>query len=450
MLFGPPGGDAGRAPLHDPGLARSRLAAVGQLLVLGPLRAGQLQPALLPAGGAGPPHDGGRARRAPGPPRRSPPSCAGAGRPSPPAPRSRSPLLVPLAVVAGTYPFLLGLAIALATILALQARAPLPRPRRRGLRPALAHPLALAFLLVVLLAVAVTTSGWWRSALQPGAGRRRARAVAGAQALLLRGFSTGGARYPFDPKDALAIAGFCVVGLLLTRGPAGPAPRCAPSSSATRCSGRWRSPSRRPLGGNAVRLMLLMGVPLLMLPLAARGFRPRGIAVACVAVALPVAGPAGGGRLAHRHRVARAGRELLVPGRSPGWPSTPSPTSACRWWRPPTTGRPTTSPAAACRWRAAGSARTTSPPTRCSTATSRARTLRELAAAHRRALRVPARRPARLQRPQRGRAAALGRRRDCDEVAQIGGWTVFELPRPDARSRRRPTASRSSRSPRTP
>ena len=39
-----------------------------------------------------------------------------------------------------------------------------------------------------------------------------------------------------------------------------------------------------PLGGNAVRLMLLMGVPLLLLPLAARGFRPRGIAVALLAV----------------------------------------------------------------------------------------------------------------------------------------------------------------------
>ena len=49
ILLGPPGGDAGGAHVPDRGLARARLAALGQLLVRGPLRAGQLQPALLPA-----------------------------------------------------------------------------------------------------------------------------------------------------------------------------------------------------------------------------------------------------------------------------------------------------------------------------------------------------------------------------------------------------------------
>jgi hypothetical protein len=34
-----------------------------------------------------------------------------------------------------------------------------------------------------------------------------------------------------------------------------------------------------PMGGNAVRLLTLMGAPLLLLPLSARGFRPRGVAV---------------------------------------------------------------------------------------------------------------------------------------------------------------------------
>ncbi len=192
-------------------------------------------------------------------------------------------LLVPLAVVAGTYPFLLGLAIALATILALQAGHPY-LALAGVVFTGLAHPLALAFLLVVLLAVAVTTSGWWRrrSNLVLAAG---CAAVAGAQALLLRGFSTGDARYPFDPKDALAIAGFCIVGLLLTRG--------LPDQRYLRAVfigyaalGAVAFSLSSPVGGNAVRLMLLMGVPLLMLPLAARGFRPRGIAVALVGVAL--------------------------------------------------------------------------------------------------------------------------------------------------------------------
>ena len=192
-------------------------------------------------------------------------------------------LLVPLAVVAGTYPFLLGLAIALATILALQAGHPY-LALAGVLLTGLAHPLALAFLLVVLLAVAVSTPGWWRRrpnlVLLAGSA-----AVAGAQALLLRGFSTGDARYPFDPKDAAAIAGFCVVGLLLTRG--------LPDQRYLRAVfigyaalGTVAFSLSSPVGGNAVRLMLLMGVPLLMLPLAARGFRPRGIAVALVGVAL--------------------------------------------------------------------------------------------------------------------------------------------------------------------
>jgi hypothetical protein len=184
-------------------------------------------------------------------------------------------LLVPLAVAAGTYPFLLGLAIALGALLALDAG-------RRGLAlvgvlaTAAAHPLALAFLLAVLLAVALTSRGWWRRrgnrALAAGTA-----AVAGVQLLLLRGFSSADAHYPFDPKDALAVAGFCVAGLLLTRG--------LPDQRALQALflvygglGALAFALSSPLGGNVVRLLLLMGAPLLLLPLAARGFRPRAIA----------------------------------------------------------------------------------------------------------------------------------------------------------------------------
>ncbi|MGE0028483.1 MAG: hypothetical protein AB7U07_15430 [Thermoleophilia bacterium] len=192
-------------------------------------------------------------------------------------------LLVPLGAAAGTYPFLLGLALALGTLLALEL----------GFRvfallgivvTALAHPLALAFLLVVLAAVGATTRGWWR---RPGdvAIAAGACVVAASQAVLLRGFSTDGARYPFDPKDALAIAGFCAAGLLLTRGLPDQRPlRAVFVGYAALGAAAFALSS--PLGGNAVRLMLLMGVPLLLLPLAARGFRPRGIAVSLLAVAL--------------------------------------------------------------------------------------------------------------------------------------------------------------------
>jgi len=100
----------------------------------------------------------------------------------------------------------------------------------------------------------------------------------------MRGFSADGATYPFDPKDALAIAGFCVVGLLLTRGLPDQRPLRAVFVGYAML-GALAFGLSSPLGGNAVRLMLLMGVPLLLLPLAARGFRPRGIAIACLATA---------------------------------------------------------------------------------------------------------------------------------------------------------------------
>ena len=191
-------------------------------------------------------------------------------------------VLVPLAVVAGTYPFLLGLAIALGALVALNAG-------RRGVAfagvvvTALAHPLALAFLLVVLTAIAASTAGWWRSRANLSLALGAA-AIGGAQVMLLRGFSTDGATYPFDPKDALAIGGFCVVGLLLTRGLPDQRPLRAVFLGYAMLSALAFVLSS-PLGGNAVRLMLLMGVPLLLLPLAARGFRPRGVAIGCLAMA---------------------------------------------------------------------------------------------------------------------------------------------------------------------
>jgi hypothetical protein len=189
-------------------------------------------------------------------------------------------VLLPLGAVAGTYPFLLGLAFALAALAALAYG-------RRGwalvaiLLTGPAHPLALAFLVAVLGSIALTSRGWWRD---PGA---IAVAVALAascavQAVLLRGFSAAGARYPFDPVDALAIAGFCVAGLLLTRGLPDQRPLRAVFVGYGALSAAAFLVSS-PLGGNAVRLLLLMGAPLLLLPLSARGFRPRGIAVSLLA-----------------------------------------------------------------------------------------------------------------------------------------------------------------------
>jgi hypothetical protein len=189
-------------------------------------------------------------------------------------------LLLPLGAVAGTYPFLLGLALALGALAALAYG-------RTGwaivaiILTGPAHPLALAFLVAVLGSIAVTGRGWWRE--------RGALAVAAAlagscviQAVLLRGFSGGGARYPFDPIDAAAIAGFCIAGLLLTRGLPDQRPLRAVFVGYGVLSAAAFLVSS-PLGGNAVRLLLLMGAPLLLLPLSARGFRPRGVAVTLLA-----------------------------------------------------------------------------------------------------------------------------------------------------------------------
>ena len=71
-----------RAPAPDLGVRERRLARLGQLLVRGPLRAHQLQPALLPARGAGRlPHGRGRRRSSPGRGCSRRPCCASGGRP---------------------------------------------------------------------------------------------------------------------------------------------------------------------------------------------------------------------------------------------------------------------------------------------------------------------------------------------------------------------------------
>lgn len=189
-------------------------------------------------------------------------------------------VLLPLGAIAGTYPFLMGLAIALGSLVAMAYG-------RTGWAVAgvmvtgLAHPLALAFLVAALAAVAAVSPGWWRS--------RRHVAVALAvgatcviHLVLLRGFSGDGAHYPFRPLDAAGVAGFCIAGLLLTRGLADQRLLRAVFVGYGALSGLAFLISS-PLGGNAVRLVLLMGAPLLLLPLAARGFRPRGVAATLLA-----------------------------------------------------------------------------------------------------------------------------------------------------------------------
>lgn len=189
-------------------------------------------------------------------------------------------LLVPLAVVAGTYPFLMAFALALGALAAVQRDRALAAVALGGLA-AVTHPLAFAYLLAVLGGAALASPGWWRSRKRIGMAAGLL-AVGGVEAFLIRAFSAPGAKYPFDWKDALAVAGFCAAGVALTRGdPAQRTLRMVFAAYAAFAAVAYVVAS--PVGGNVVRLTLLMGTPLMLLPLAARGFRPRGVAVALVA-----------------------------------------------------------------------------------------------------------------------------------------------------------------------
>ena len=191
--------------------------------------------------------------------------------------------LAPLPVLTGTYPFLLGLALGLAALVALQAG-------RRKLTVvlaalvAVAHLLALLLLITALIGIAAATPRWWK--------RHGIRTLAfglavvvGAAALLWRAFSTPGGEYPFDVLDLVVVLAFCTAGWLLARGRPdlrvllgifGVYALLAVTAFAI----------SSPVGANVGRLLLFMGAPLLLVPLAARGFRPRGLTVALLAGAL--------------------------------------------------------------------------------------------------------------------------------------------------------------------
>ena len=192
-------------------------------------------------------------------------------------------LLAPLPVLTGTYPFLLGYALALGTLAALQSG-------WRTLTIALAATTAVAHLLAFLLLVTaaagimLVTPRWWQQKNIRGLIIAFA-VIAGAAALLLRAFRSPGSEYPFSIADLLVVLAFCAAGALLTGG--------RPDLHilfgvfgvyALLAATAFVVPS--PLGGNIGRLSLYMAAPLLLVPLAVRNFRPRGIAIALLGGAL--------------------------------------------------------------------------------------------------------------------------------------------------------------------
>ncbi|MEZ5079148.1 MAG: hypothetical protein R2878_00495 [Thermoleophilia bacterium] len=249
-----------------------------------------------------------------------------------------------LSVLAGTFPFLLGFALAMAALVAVLAG-------RTGLAgiltliTTLSHPLAFVFLVVVLVAIGITHPEWRR---RPSM-RRFAIAlvtIMALQGVLMRAFSTSGATYPFDPRDAIAAAAFCLVGAWISRG----LPDHRVLFAIFTCYGLIAALAlmvSNPMGGNVVRLLLVMGVPLLLIPMAARGFQPRGAIIALlIGAGLWQALPAvAGWQTAQQARAASERFWLPAIGFLDRY-GTPS--SVSRWWPRPTTGRRTTSPVAAC------------------------------------------------------------------------------------------------------
>jgi hypothetical protein len=191
--------------------------------------------------------------------------------------------LAPLPVLTGTYPFLLGFALALSTLAALQAGR---RKLTVGLAAVTAVAHLLAFLLLVTAAagIVLATPRWWQ--------RKSIRGlivafaiIAGVAALLLRAFRSPGGEYPFSIADLLVVLTFCAAGALLTRGR--PDLRILLGVFgvyAVLAAAAFVFPS--PLGGNVGRLSLYMAAPLLLVPLAVRNFRPRAIALALLGAAL--------------------------------------------------------------------------------------------------------------------------------------------------------------------
>ena len=180
VLFGPPGGDAAAHlyltqawrdhgwQLWDNFWYSGRYAQVNYSLLFYPLAA-LLHPVTVVARVVR------RRRRRP-----SRPSCAAAGRPSPPAPRSPSRCSCRSPWWPGPTPSCSGWPSPSATLVALRGRRAAALAFAGVLLTALAHPLALAFLLVVLAAIAASDPGLVALAAQPGAGRRSRRGRRGA------------------------------------------------------------------------------------------------------------------------------------------------------------------------------------------------------------------------------------------------------------------------------
>ena len=182
-------------------------------------------------------------------------------------------------VITAGFPFALGFALALLSLWALQARA---RWRFAGLAllALAASPLAFLLLAIVLAAIALGRHVSWQSSWMPLA----VVTLAGLGGILVWRLFPDSGRYPFHTGDILAGSAFCLVGLALTwRVERARVLRFFFAVYLVAMIVAYAVPSQ--LGGNIERLRFI-AIPLAVLVLALRHWRPLPVAVGAMLLAV--------------------------------------------------------------------------------------------------------------------------------------------------------------------
>ena len=182
-------------------------------------------------------------------------------------------------VFTGLFSYSLGFATMLGALRALQAQRTAPTILLVALTLGFS-PLAFAFLLLILLAVALTR---WRLTRRPLILTAAVVAVAGLELAALTAFPSKGV-YPFYTLDFLAVEAVCICGALLARRGRAGAPLVA-------FFALWGLASLvayvvpTPFGGNLTRLNAFI-FPIMLLTASLAGFRPRGLTAFALAGAI--------------------------------------------------------------------------------------------------------------------------------------------------------------------
>ena len=182
-------------------------------------------------------------------------------------------------VLSGAYPFMLGSALALVALSALQRR------RRAAfaagaLGTLAASPLAFLLLVVVLAGVALARRRDAASLVAPAAA---VAAIGTAEVVLQRMFPAHGT-FPFSTAEFAAAAAFCLIGIAMCwRVARARLLRWLFVVYLVACSAAFVVPS--PVGENIARLRFV-AVPLAVLTLSLRDWRPRFVCVGALALAV--------------------------------------------------------------------------------------------------------------------------------------------------------------------